>query len=55
MNERCPDCGSANYWHEWTNYHKIIRTICCGKLFRVLPDNSLEAVPSEAKPPPAQP
>lgn len=43
----CPDCGSADYWHEWTDAHKILRTACCGKLYRVLPGNKLEAVPSE--------
>ena len=43
----CPDCGSSDYWHEWTNAHNILRTACCGKLYRVLPGNKLEAVPSE--------
>lgn len=34
--ETCPNCGSKEYSHEWTDSHKIIRASCCGKLYRVI-------------------
>lgn len=42
---KCPDCGSAEYWHIWTDTHNVVKTHCCGKHFQVVNGNELTPIP----------
>lgn len=33
---QCPACGSADYWHEWTDQYRVVKAVCCQATFKVI-------------------